>query len=53
MDLICNIRAVVYCSNLELAYVSRRLGSMEGCITIVTGHTRWPGYGGGSSCAFV
>lgn len=53
MDLICNIRAVVYCSNLELAHASRRLSSLERRITIVTGHTRWPGYGGGSSRAFV
>lgn len=52
MDLICPIRAVVYCCNSELANVSRRLGSLERSITIVTGPTRPPGCGGGSSCAF-
>lgn len=35
--LICDILCVVYCSNLELATVSRRLGSLKRCITIVAG----------------
>lgn len=35
--LICDILCVVYCSNLELATASRRLGSLKHCITIVAG----------------
>lgn len=52
-ELVCNILSVVYCSNLELASVSRRLGSLKRCITIVAGDPRSPGCGGGSISAFV
>lgn len=35
--LICDVLCVVYCSNLELAAASRRLGSLKRCMTIVAG----------------